>query len=122
MPDYGFGRCDGHHKLVDFRLKGRLIVGLPTRVRIRGALIRHPGFRRAESRPAAAAGCQHSKHCRTDTAYRPRRTRKPCRRSKDGHHASRKPNKYPDSGRISLWDSCEDKFGVVEQRQLNLLA
>jgi hypothetical protein len=23
MPDYGFGRCDGHHELVDFRLKGR---------------------------------------------------------------------------------------------------
>ena len=21
MPDYGFGRCDGHHKMIDFRLK-----------------------------------------------------------------------------------------------------
>jgi hypothetical protein len=21
MPDYGFGRCDGHHEMVDFRLK-----------------------------------------------------------------------------------------------------
>ena len=21
MPDYGFGRCDGHHKTIDFRLK-----------------------------------------------------------------------------------------------------
>jgi len=21
MPDYGFGRCDGHHKTVDFRLR-----------------------------------------------------------------------------------------------------
>jgi hypothetical protein len=20
MPDYGFGRCDGHHEMVDFRL------------------------------------------------------------------------------------------------------
>jgi hypothetical protein len=20
MPDHGFGRCDGHHKMVDFRL------------------------------------------------------------------------------------------------------
>jgi hypothetical protein len=28
-------------------------------------------------------------------AYRPRRTRKPCRRSKDGHHASRKPIGIP---------------------------
>ena len=23
MPEYGFGRCDGHHELVDFRLNGR---------------------------------------------------------------------------------------------------
>jgi hypothetical protein len=21
MPDYGFGRCDGHHKMIDFRLE-----------------------------------------------------------------------------------------------------
>jgi hypothetical protein len=21
MPDYGFGRCDGDHKMIDFRLK-----------------------------------------------------------------------------------------------------
>jgi hypothetical protein len=21
MPDYGFGRCDGHHKTFDFRLR-----------------------------------------------------------------------------------------------------
>jgi hypothetical protein len=21
MPDYGFGRCDGHHEMDDFRLK-----------------------------------------------------------------------------------------------------
>src|SRR5262249_54559866 len=21
MPDYGFGRCDGHHEMVDFRLR-----------------------------------------------------------------------------------------------------
>ena len=21
MPDYGFGRCDGHHETVDFRLR-----------------------------------------------------------------------------------------------------
>jgi hypothetical protein len=74
----------------------------------------------AESLPAAAAGCRDSKHCRTDTAYRPRRTRKPCRRSTDGHHASRKPNRCPDSGCISFGDSCQDKLGVVEQRQLNL--
>jgi hypothetical protein len=21
MPDYGFGRCDGHHKMIDFKLE-----------------------------------------------------------------------------------------------------
>ena len=21
MPDYGFGRCDGHHEMLDFRLR-----------------------------------------------------------------------------------------------------
>jgi hypothetical protein len=21
MPDYGFGRCDGHHEMIDFRLR-----------------------------------------------------------------------------------------------------
>jgi hypothetical protein len=35
-------------------------------------------------------------------ACQPRRTRKPYRRSTDGHHASRKPNRYPDSGCISF--------------------
>ena len=53
-------------------------------------------------------------------AYRPRRTRKPCRHSKDGHRASRKPNMCPDSGCISCGGSCQDKPAVVEQRQLNL--
>jgi hypothetical protein len=23
MPDYGFGRCDGHHEMVDLRQKKR---------------------------------------------------------------------------------------------------
>jgi hypothetical protein len=55
-------------------------------------------------------------------AYRPRRTRKPCRHSKDGHRASRKPNMCPDSGRISFGTSCQDKLGVVEKGQLDLLA
>jgi hypothetical protein len=55
-------------------------------------------------------------------AYRPRRTRKPCRHPKDGHRASRKPSRWPDNGCISCGDSCQDKLGVVEQRQLNLLA
>jgi len=29
MPDCGFGRCDGHHKMIDFRLekKQRLALG-----------------------------------------------------------------------------------------------
>jgi hypothetical protein len=55
-----------------------------------------------------------------DTAYRPRRTRKPCGHSKDGHHASRKPNRCPDSGCISFADSSQDKLGVVEKGQLDL--
>jgi hypothetical protein len=55
-------------------------------------------------------------------AYRPHRTRKPCRRSRGGHHASRKPNRCPDSGCISFEASCQDKLGVVEQRQLDLVA
>jgi hypothetical protein len=83
--------------------------------RMRGRLIRRRGSRRAESRAATAAGCQDSKHCRMDTAYRPRHTRKTCRRSTDGHHASRKPNRHPDSGCISCGDSCQDKLGVAEK-------
>jgi hypothetical protein len=55
-------------------------------------------------------------------ACRPRRTRKPCRRSTDGHHASRKPNRCPDSGRISFENSYQDKLGVVEKGQLDLVA
>jgi hypothetical protein len=55
-------------------------------------------------------------------ACRPRRTRKPCRRSTDGHHASRKPNRCPDSGCISFGDSCQDKPAVVEKGQLELPA
>jgi hypothetical protein len=53
-------------------------------------------------------------------AYRPRRTRKPCRRSTDGHHASHKPNRCPDNGCISFADSCQDKLGGVERGQLDL--
>jgi hypothetical protein len=56
------------------------------------------------------------------TAYRPRRTRKPYRRSTDGHHASHKPNRYPGSACISFGDSCQDKLGVVEKGQLDLPA
>jgi hypothetical protein len=26
MPDYGFGRCDGHHEMVDLRLTNPLAV------------------------------------------------------------------------------------------------
>jgi hypothetical protein len=34
MPDYGFGRCDGHHKMIDFRLekKHRLALVSPAAV------------------------------------------------------------------------------------------
>jgi len=33
MPDYGFGRCDGHHKMIDFRLeKQRLALPSPAAV------------------------------------------------------------------------------------------
>ncbi len=28
MPDYGFGRCDGHHEMVDFRLGSPEALGL----------------------------------------------------------------------------------------------
>jgi hypothetical protein len=55
-------------------------------------------------------------------ACRPRRTRKPCRRSTGAHHASRKPNRCPDSGRISFENSYQDKLGVVEKGQFDLLA
>jgi hypothetical protein len=55
------------------------------------------------------------------TAYRPRRSRKLCRRSRDGHHASRKPSRYPDSGRIAFANSCQDKLGV-EKGQLDVHA
>src|SRR5262245_51155668 len=27
MPDYGFGRCDGHHEMVDLRLRKKLGAG-----------------------------------------------------------------------------------------------
>jgi hypothetical protein len=94
------------------------------RLRMRGGLIRRRGSRPAESRPAAAADCQDWKHCKTDTAYRPRRIRKPCRRSRDGHHASRKPNRCPDSGCISFGDSCQDKLAIghvaADPQSLNL--
>jgi hypothetical protein len=29
MPDNGFGRCDGHHEMVDFRLRKRTPLLLP---------------------------------------------------------------------------------------------
>src|SRR5262249_33343509 len=29
MPDYGFGRCDGHHEMVDLRLTNPLAVEPP---------------------------------------------------------------------------------------------
>jgi hypothetical protein len=45
--------------------EGRLAAA---RLRMSGGLIRRRGSRRAESRAATAAGCQDSKHCRTDTA------------------------------------------------------
>jgi hypothetical protein len=34
MPDYGFGRCDGHHEMIDFRLekKQRLALASPARL------------------------------------------------------------------------------------------
>jgi hypothetical protein len=25
IPDYGFGRCDGHHEMVDLRLRKNLV-------------------------------------------------------------------------------------------------
>jgi hypothetical protein len=28
MPDCGFGRCDGHHKMIDFRLEKSSGLGL----------------------------------------------------------------------------------------------
>jgi len=28
MPNYGFGRCDGHHKMIDFRLEKSSGLGL----------------------------------------------------------------------------------------------
>jgi len=39
MPDYGFGRGDGHHKMIDFRLKKAPACGgdLPAMVRWPGA-------------------------------------------------------------------------------------
>jgi hypothetical protein len=50
-----------------------------------------------------------------------RESEKPCRRSKDGHHASRKPSRYPDNGCISCGGSSQDEPAVVEQRQLDLV-
>jgi hypothetical protein len=38
MPDYGLGRCDGHHKMVDFGLRKRL------RHAAIGSLLFQPGF------------------------------------------------------------------------------
>ena len=32
MPDYGFGRCDGHHKMIDFRLEKSSGLGLLPRL------------------------------------------------------------------------------------------
>jgi hypothetical protein len=83
------------------------------RLRMSGGLIRR-GCRPAGSRLAALADCRDWKHCRTDTAYRPRRTRKPCRRSTDGHHASRKPNRCPDSGCISSGFSFRPGFRHIQ--------
>jgi hypothetical protein len=36
MPDYGFGRCDGHHKMIDFRLEKRQRNGRVVDFHLRG--------------------------------------------------------------------------------------
>ncbi len=55
-------------------------------------------------------------------ACRPRRTRKHARHPRGDHHAARKPNRYPDNGRISFGASCQDKLGVVKEGQFDLPA
>jgi hypothetical protein len=56
MPDYGFGRCDGHHEMVDFRLRAPDFSPESIKVRRKAEQPPRNGRRAAKKAPGVCRG------------------------------------------------------------------